>query len=129
MAKGRILLVEDEIYILHILDFSFEMEGYEVMKALNGEDALSQVKKSRPDLIVMEAIMPLMGGLDACRALKASDETKDIPIVILSPRARDVDRQMAFEAGAEDFVTRPFSPRKLIDRVNAILVARRSATG
>lgn len=128
MEKRRILVVDDEIYIVHILDFSFQMEGYEVETALDGEQALERVKESRPDLIVMDMLMPRMDGLDACRALKASDETKDIPVVILSPRTRDVDRQMAFEAGAEDFVTRPFSPRHLVERVTAILDARRQAT-
>ena len=121
MKKRRILVVDDEIYIVHILDFSFQMEGYEVETALDGEQALERVKESRPDLIVMDTLMPRMDGLDACRAPKASDETKDIPVVILSPRTRDVDRQMAFEAGAEDFVTKPFSPRHLVEQVNAIL--------
>jgi two-component system alkaline phosphatase synthesis response regulator PhoP len=125
VAKGRILVVDDEIYIVHILDFSFQMEGYEVTTALNGEEALARVKENRPDLIVMDTLMPRMDGHDACRALKADEETKDIPVVFLSPRDRDADRQKAFEIGVEDFVTKPFSPRKLVERVTAILATRR----
>lgn len=133
MATGRILVVDDEIYIVHILDYTFGMEGYEVMTALNGEEALERVKESKPDLIVMDAMMPKKDGFETCRALKADEATKDIPVIILSTttpsiRMRKAEAQKAFETGAEDFITKPFSPRELVDRVTAILDARRQAT-
>ena len=121
MARGRILVVDDEIYIVHILDFSLGMEGYEVVTALDGEQALAKVQECRPDLIVLDIMMPKMDGYETCRALKADANTRDIPVILLSAKGRNVDQQMGFEVGAEDYITKPFSPRKLVDRINAIL--------
>ncbi len=121
MAKGRILVVDDEIYIVHILDFSLGMEGYEVLTALDGEQALEKARAEHPDLIVLDIMMPKLDGYETCKLLKAGDDTKDIPVILLSAKGRNVDQKIGFEAGADDYITKPFSPRKLVERINAIL--------
>ncbi len=121
MAKGRILVVDDEIYIVHILDFSLGMEGYEVITALDGEQALEKARTEKPDLIVLDIMMPKLDGYETCKILKAEPETKDIPVILLSAKGRNVDQKIGFEVGADDYITKPFSPRKLVERINAIL--------
>ena len=121
MAKGRILVVDDEIYIVHILDFSLGMEGYEVVTALDGEQALEKAKADRPDLIVLDIMMPKLDGYETCKLLKADEATKHIPVILLSAKGRNVDQKIGFEVGADDYITKPFSPRKLVERINAIL--------
>ena len=121
MAKGRILVVDDEVYIVHILDFSLGMEGYEVVTALDGEQALEKVAQQKPDLIVLDIMMPKLDGYETCKALKSKDETKDIPVILLSAKGRNVDQKTGFEVGADDYITKPFSPCKLVERINAIL--------
>ena len=121
VAKGRILVVDDEVYIVHILDFSLGMEGYEVVTALDGEQALEKVAQQKPDLIVLDIMMPKLDGYETCKALKSNDETKDIPVILLSAKGRNVDQKTGFEVGADDYITKPFSPRKLVERINAIL--------
>jgi len=121
MAKGRILVVDDEIYIVHILDFSLGMEGYEVITALDGEQALDKARAEKPDLIVLDIMMPKLDGYETCKMLKAEAGTKDIPVILLSAKGRNVDQKIGFEVGADDYITKPFSPRKLVERINAIL--------
>jgi two-component system alkaline phosphatase synthesis response regulator PhoP len=121
MAKGRILVVDDEIYIVHILDFSLGMEGYEVITALDGEQALEKARSEKPDLIVLDIMMPKLDGYETCKMLKAEAGTKDIPVILLSAKGRNVDQKIGFEVGADDYITKPFSPRKLVERINAIL--------
>jgi two-component system alkaline phosphatase synthesis response regulator PhoP len=121
MAKGKILVVDDEIYIVHILDFSLGMEGYEVLTALDGEQALDKARIEKPDLIVLDIMMPKLDGYETCKRLKADDSTKNIPVILLSAKGRNVDQKVGFEAGADDYITKPFSPRKLVERINAVL--------
>ena len=121
MAKGKILVVDDEIYIVHILDFSLGMEGYEVVTALDGEQALEKARTEHPDLIVLDIMMPKLDGYETCKALKSDETTKNIPVILLSAKGRNVDQKVGFEVGADDYITKPFSPRKLVERINAIL--------
>jgi DNA-binding response OmpR family regulator len=121
MAKGKILVVDDEIYIVHILDFSLGMEGYTVVTALDGEQALEKARAEKPDLIVLDIMMPKLDGYETCKRLKADDATKAIPVILLSAKGRNVDQKVGFEVGADDYITKPFSPRKLVERINAIL--------
>ena len=121
MAKGKILVVDDEIYIVHILDFSLGMEGYSVVTALDGEQALEKARTEKPDLIVLDIMMPKLDGYETCKRLKAEDATKAIPVILLSAKGRNVDQKVGFEVGADDYITKPFSPRKLVERINAIL--------
>jgi two-component system alkaline phosphatase synthesis response regulator PhoP len=121
MAKGKILVVDDEIYIVHILDFSLGMEGYEVLTALDGEQALEKARAEHPDLIVLDIMMPKLDGYETCKMLKADAATRDIPVILLSAKGRNVDQKVGFEVGADDYITKPFSPRKLVERINALL--------
>jgi len=121
MAKGKILVVDDEIYIVHILDFSLGMEGYEVITALDGEQAVERAQAEKPDLIVLDIMMPKLDGYETCKALKQNPATHDIPVILLSAKGRNVDQKIGFEVGADDYITKPFSPRKLVERINAIL--------
>ena len=121
MKKGKILVVDDEVYIVHILDFSLGMEGYEVVTALDGEEALAKSLEHKPDLIVLDIMMPKMDGYEVCKRLKAEASTRSIPVILLSAKGRNVDQKMGFDAGAEDYITKPFSPRKLVERINTIL--------
>jgi two-component system alkaline phosphatase synthesis response regulator PhoP len=97
------------------------MEGYEVVTALDGEQALEKVAQQKPDLIVLDIMMPKLDGYETCKALKSREETKDIPVILLSAKGRNVDQKTGFEVGADDYITKPFSPRKLVERINSIL--------
>ena len=121
MAKGKILVVDDEIYIVHILDFSLGMEGYEVVTALDGEHALDKARGEHPDLIVLDIMMPKLDGYETCKLLKADDRTRQIPVILLSAKGRHTDQKIGYEVGADDYITKPFSPRKLVERINTLL--------
>jgi len=121
MSKGKILVVDDEIYIVHILDFSLGMEGYEVITALDGEQALEKVKTEKPDLIVLDIMMPKLDGYEVCKNIKSSADTQHIPVILLSAKGRNVDQKLGFDVGADDYITKPFSPRKLVERINQLL--------
>jgi two-component system, OmpR family, alkaline phosphatase synthesis response regulator PhoP len=121
MSKGKILVVDDEIYIVHILDFSLGMEGYEVITALDGEQALERLQVERPDLIVLDIMMPKLDGYEVCKAIKSNPDTRHIPVILLSAKGRNVDQKMGFDVGADDYITKPFSPRKLVERINQLL--------
>ncbi len=121
MSKGKILVVDDEIYIVHILDFSLGMEGYEVITALDGEQALEKVKTEKPDLIVLDIMMPKLDGYEVCKHIKSSASTQHIPVILLSAKGRNVDQKLGFDVGADDYITKPFSPRKLVERINQLL--------
>jgi len=121
MSRGRILVVDDEIYIVHILDFSLGMEGYEVVTALDGEEGLAKAIEFKPDLIVLDIMMPKMDGYETCKALKSDERTKNTPVILLSAKGRNVDMQTGYDVGADEYITKPFSPRKLVDRINAML--------
>src|SRR5207302_8355769 len=99
VAKGRILVVDDEIYIVHILDFSLGMEGYEVLTALDGEQALEKARAEHPDLIVLDIMMPKLDGYETCKMLKSDENTRNIPIILLSAKGRNVDQKVGFEVG------------------------------
>jgi two-component system alkaline phosphatase synthesis response regulator PhoP len=125
MALGKILVVDDEVYILHILDFSLGAEGFEVITANNGELAIEKAKQEKPDLIVLDIMMPVLDGYETCRRLKREAETKNIPVVLLTAKGRDVDKRLGYEVGAVDYVVKPFSPNRLIERIQEILGCRK----
>ncbi|RPJ42281.1 MAG: response regulator [Candidatus Latescibacterota bacterium] len=120
LAK-KILVVDDEVYILHILDFSLGAEGYEVITAADGEEAMRKARSEKPDLIVLDIMMPKVDGFEACRRLKADPETSPIPVILLTAKGREVDRQMGMEVGADDYIVKPFSPTRLIEKIGSYL--------
>lgn len=125
MQKGKILVVDDEVYILHILEFSLGAEGFEVITANNGEVAVEKAIQEKPDLIVLDIMMPVLDGYETCRRLKREPETKHIPVILLTAKGRDADKRLGFEVGAIDYVVKPFSPNRLIGRVEEIIGCRK----
>jgi two-component system alkaline phosphatase synthesis response regulator PhoP len=123
MNKGKILVVDDEVYILHILDFSLNAEGYEVITAEDGEQAIEKAKQEEPDLVVLDVMMPKVDGYEACRKLKQDPKMKDVPVILLTAKGRDIDRKLGLEVGADDYITKPFSPNKLIEKIGSFLGA------
>jgi two-component system alkaline phosphatase synthesis response regulator PhoP len=121
MTLGRILVADDETYIVHILDFSLGMEGYEVITAFDGEEALQKATESKPDLIILDIMMPKMDGYETCKALKSDERTKDIPVILLSAKGQKVSMQTGYDVGADEYISKPFSPRKVVDRINTML--------
>lgn len=117
----RILIVDDETYILNILDFSLGGEGFEVITASNGEEALTTAVDLHPDLIVLDVMMPKIDGFEVCRALKTKNDTKDIPIILLTAKDRDSDRKRGEEVGVDRYMTKPFSPQRLIEAIHEML--------
>ncbi|MFQ5599084.1 MAG: response regulator [Candidatus Krumholzibacteriia bacterium] len=125
MYRGKILVVDDEVYILHILDFILGAENYDVVTATNGEQALLKVRDEQPDLVILDIMMPKLDGYETCRMIKSEAATKHIPVILLTAKGREVDQKLGKEVGASDYITKPFSPTKLIDRVQAILGVRK----
>ncbi len=121
MAHEKILIIEDEKDILELIAFNLECTGYSVFKASNGEDGLELVKTQLPDLILLDLMMPGIDGFDVCRALKQDKSTKNIPVIMLTARGEDTDIVSGLELGAEDYVTKPFSPKILIARIRTVL--------
>ncbi len=121
MAAPTVLVVEDDPTILQLLDVNFEMEGFTVLRATDGAIGLEQAQAHRPDIIVSDVMMPNMSGLELVAALKSDDATKAIPVILLSAKAQGTDIRQGIDVGADEYMTKPFEPLDLIDRVNALL--------
>ena len=117
----KILLVDDEPDILEIIAYSLESAGYKIYKANNGLEAIKIAKKIIPDLIIMDLMMPHMNGIDACDAIRKSDNLNDVIITFLSARGEDFSKIAGFEAGADDYITKPIKPKVLLSKVKALL--------
>ena len=122
-----ILIIEDEKDIIDLVAYHFRQAGFSVSSALDGPSGLELAKKERPSVILLDLMLPGMDGKDVCRALKSNPLTQSIPILMLTAKTEEVDRVIGFELGADDYVTKPFSPRELVLRVKAIL--RRKEVG
>lgn len=118
---SKILVVDDEKNILELVRFNLEREGYQVLTAQDGARGLELAREKIPDLIVLDVMLPGMNGLEVCRELHQDTATKNIPIIMLSARAEELDRVLGLEIGADDYVTKPFSPRELLARIKARL--------
>ncbi len=118
MAKEKILVVDDERNIVELLKYNLEKEGYEVINAYDGFEAVTLAKQERPDLIVLDIMLPGQGGLEVCRIIRK--ETR-IPIIMATAKGEEIDKILGLELGADDYVTKPFSPRELVARVKAVL--------
>ncbi len=121
MVKKEILVVDDEEDILELVTFNFTREGYVVRCASSGEEALDSVKRQIPHLIILDLMLPGMDGLEVARRLKKDPSTEDIPIIMLTAKGEEVDVVTGLELGADDYVTKPFSPRVLVARVKTVL--------
>lgn len=120
-AQKKIVVIEDEQDILELVSYNLEKEGFSVAGALSGEAGVGAVKRENPDLVVLDLMLPGIDGLQVCRQLKESPETKDIPVIMMSARGEESEIVNGLEYGAEDYVTKPFSPKVLVARVKAVL--------
>jgi len=117
----KILLIEDERDIVELVTFNLDHEGFDVFSSRSGEDGLKKARTVKPDLILLDIMLPGINGLDICRTLKIDNKTNHIPIIMLTARNEDIDVVTGLEVGADDYVTKPFSPRILIARIRAML--------
>lgn len=119
-----VLAADDDEDILELIAFRLEHSGYTVLQARDGEEALDLARTSRPDLAVLDVMMPKMDGFEVTRRLREDDSTTRIPIILLTARTQEADVQRGFDAGADDYIRKPFSPQELRARVQAILGRR-----
>jgi DNA-binding response OmpR family regulator len=116
-----VLVVEDDPVILRLLEVNFELEGFGVLIAHDGAEGIALARSERPDLVISDIMMPKVSGLELVEALKGDEATASIPIILLSAKAQAADLKSGIASGADDYVTKPFEPLDLIDRVNALL--------
>jgi len=124
---AKILLVDDEPAQLELLRYNLEKAGFETIQAENGRDAILLTEEHEPDLVVLDWMMPEASGIDVCRELRARSGTRFLPIIILSARGEEGDRALGLDSGADDYISKPFSPRELVARVKALLRRARPA--
>ena len=119
--SATILVVDDDPVILPLLQVNFEMEGFTVITAAAGKQGVERTRTDQPDIVVSDVMMPKMSGIELVAALKADEKTAAIPILLLTAKAQQADIGAGMDAGADDYVTKPFEPLELIDRVNRLL--------
>jgi two-component system phosphate regulon response regulator PhoB len=119
--NARILIVEDEEPLTMLLRYNLEAEGYEVETSARGDEADTRLKETTPDLIVLDWMLPGLSGIELCRRLRARPETRQLPIIMLTARGEETDKLVGLELGADDYMTKPFSPKELVARVRAVL--------
>ena len=127
--KHTVLIVEDEIDLLELIDFNLKQAGYETILAKTGAEALAAARSKRPDIILLDLMLPDLQGSDVCRVLRADPLTETTPIIMVTAKGEEIDRVVGFELGADDYVSKPFSPRELVLRVRAMLRRAPSTTG
>jgi phosphate regulon transcriptional regulator PhoB len=117
----RILIVDDEKDIVDLVAYNFEKEGFEVLKAFDGEKALTLVRTKKPNLIVLDLMLPGIQGLEVCKQIRRDAESAGIPIIMLTAKGEELDKVIGLEVGADDYITKPFSVKELMARVKAVL--------
>lgn len=117
----KILIVEDDKDIAKMLDYNLKKEGYRTIVSKSGEDAIDKAAEETPDLMLLDLMLPGLDGLEVCKQLKAGKKTADIPIIMLTAKSQESDKVIGLELGADDYVTKPFSPRELTARIKAVL--------
>lgn len=121
MAKETILLIEDEKNIIELVKYNLEQDGFRVLAASRGDLGLDQARKQKPALIILDLMLPEIDGIEICKILKQDYKTSAIPIVMLTAKSQETDKIVGLELGADDYMTKPFSPRELVARVKAVL--------
>ncbi len=121
MTGARMLLVEDDPALAELVTWHFEREGFDVRRTPDGEEALLLAKEAAPDIVLLDWMIEGLSGIEVCRRLRRSSGTANVPIIMLTARGEEEDRVRGLETGADDYVTKPFSPRELVARVNAVL--------
>ncbi len=121
MDRFKVLVVDDEPFICRSLSFVLRKDNYEVFEARNGEEALAFIRENKPDLVFMDVMMPKMNGFDVTRAVKSDEDLKHTKIILLTAKGQEADRATGADAGADDYMTKPFSPTKILQRARAAL--------
>ncbi|MBM3479664.1 MAG: phosphate regulon transcriptional regulatory protein PhoB [Alphaproteobacteria bacterium] len=125
--KLHVLVVEDEVSLVELLRYNLEKEGFRVTAANDGEEALALLKEGKPDLLVLDWMLPHVSGIEICRQVRRRPELRDLPVIMLTARGEEADRVRGLEVGADDYVIKPFSPSELVARIRAVL--RRARPG
>jgi two-component system phosphate regulon response regulator PhoB len=120
MSCPRILIIEDERALTEVLAYNFQREGYETIVAHDGQEGLRKAQTLLPDFIILDLMLPVINGLEVCRQLRGSQHTRNIPIVMLTAKAEEMDQVVGFSLGADDYVTKPFSVKVLVQRIKAL---------
>jgi two-component system, OmpR family, response regulator RegX3 len=118
---AQILVIEDEKNLVEVLDYNLRQAGYQVLSASLGREGLQLARDHRPDMVVLDLMLPDVQGTEVCKTLKRDSATRDIPVLMLTAKGEEVDRVVGFELGADDYVTKPYSPRELVARIRAVL--------
>ncbi|MCS5629032.1 MAG: response regulator, partial [Planctomycetes bacterium] len=121
MSKSTVLVVEDEEDILEVIQYNLQQEGYEVACCMDGLQGLEQAKKLKPDLVLLDIMLPGMDGVEICRNLKEDDSTRRIPIIMVTAKGEEIDVVLGLGVGADDYIPKPFKVRELVARVKALL--------
>ena len=124
MAKARILVVEDDLSLSEVLSYNLRNEGYEVHLAHDGQDGLNRAQLTTPDLVILDVMLPIIDGMDVCRRIRADNATRDILILMLTAKSEELDELVGLSLGADDFMTKPFSVKVLLERIKALLRRR-----
>ncbi len=121
MAKPKILVIEDEADILEVITYNLEREGHKVISCRNGEQGLSRIRTDNPDLVILDLMLPGMDGVEVCRQVKNDPVTRAIPVIMVTAKAEESDIVLGLGIGADDYITKPFSPKELVARVKVVL--------
>jgi len=121
MSERKILIVDDEPYVTRSLTFMLKKEGYNVSSAANGEEAMAKVRESKPNLIFLDVMMPKKNGYEVCQEMKSEPGLNDVHIIMLTAKGQEADREKGFNSGADEFMTKPFSPMRVIEKVRELL--------
>lgn len=116
-----ILIVEDQAYMIRLIQYNLEREGFLVQSAINGKKAMEYLCKNIPDLVILDIMMPVMNGLEVLRNIRSNKKIKDLPVIILTAKGQKVDETNSLEAGANIFITKPFNPTELVEKVNKLI--------
>lgn len=120
----KILVVDDESHIVNILKFNLKKSGYDVVTAGNGEEALVIIANEKPDVIICDVMMPKVTGFEVCQKVKSDDSLKQIPFILLTAKGQEVDKDIGLKFGADYYLTKPFSPKNIVDKVAEILAGK-----
>jgi len=117
----KILIVDDEPHVIKSLTFVLTREGYDVSSAENGEDAMTKIRQSKPSLVFLDVMMPKKNGYEVCREVKKDSGLRDIRVIMLTAKGQETDREKGLDVGADEFMTKPFSPMRILDKVKELL--------
>ncbi len=123
-----ILVVEDDSAIVNLLNYNLETSGFRVIEAYDGAEGLLKIEEEKPDLVILDWMLPMVSGVEVCRRLRRGRATRDLPVILLTARAEEADKLQGLDSGADDYVTKPFSPAELVARVRALLRRSQPAT-